>query len=70
MAAKNFWLSNYEVHANFKPRSHTARSHTVASSYVEATDDFQVTDDTETTTEQFQEQYANLYAMGFRLGIG
>ena len=37
--------------------------------YVEATDDFEVTDDTETTTEQFQEQYANLYAMGFRLVI-
>jgi hypothetical protein len=37
--------------------------------YVEATDDFEVTDDTETTTEQFQEQCANLYAMGFRLVI-
>ena len=38
--------------------------------YVEATDDFEVTDDTETTTKQFQEQYANFYAMGFRLVIG
>ena len=60
MDAKNFWVSNYryEVQAG-RP----------ILSRVLYTDDFEVTDDTETTTEQFQEQYANLYAMGFRLVI-
>jgi len=59
MAAKKFWVSNYryEVQAGRPILSRVL------------TDDFEVTDDTETTTEQFQEQYANLYAMGFRLVI-
>ena len=33
------------------------------------TDDFEVDDDTTTTDQLYQEYYANLYALGFRLVV-
>ena len=36
---------------------------------ITTTDDFEVDDDTTTTDQLYQEYYANLYALGFRLVV-
>ena len=37
--------------------------------FYHTTDDFEVDDDTTTTDQLYQEYYANLYALGFRLVV-
>ena len=36
---------------------------------ITTTDDFEVDDDTETTNALYQDYYANMYALGFRLVV-